>query len=101
MSFKNFDKQQFIIDSANAFSQRKISKRDFLHKMGVAGIGLSAFSTGLLGGARPFHGNMAHAAENNTPEDVAKFLREVANHLLARPCAIPLNQLPQPSFWIS
>lgn len=76
MSFKNFDKQQFIIDSANAFSQRKISKRDFLHKMGVAGIGLSAFSTGLLGGARPFHGNMAHAAENNTPEDVAKFLRE-------------------------
>jgi multiple sugar transport system substrate-binding protein len=76
MSFKHHDKQQFIIDSANAFSQRKMSKRDFLQKMGLAGIGLSAFSTGLLGGSRPFHGNMAYAAENNTPEDVAKFLRE-------------------------
>jgi multiple sugar transport system substrate-binding protein len=76
MSFKRFDKQQFIIDSANAFSQRKISKRDFLQKMGLAGVGLSAFSTGLLGGTRPFLGNMAHAAENNTPEDVAKFLKE-------------------------
>ena len=76
MSFKRFDKQQFIIDSANAFSQKKMSKRDFLQKMGLAGVGLSAFSTGLLGGTRPFLGNMAHAAENNTPEDVAKFLRE-------------------------
>ena len=76
MSFKNFDKQQFIIDSANAFSNRKMSKRDFLQKMGLAGVGLSAFSTGLLGGSRPFLGNMAYAAENNTPEDVAKFLRE-------------------------
>ncbi len=76
MSFKRFDKQQFIIDSANAFSQRKMSKRDFLQKLGLAGVGLSAFSTGLLGGTRPFLGNMAYAAENNTPEDVAKFLRE-------------------------
>ena len=76
MSFKHFDKQQFIIDSANAFSQKKMSKRDFLQKLGLAGVGLSAFSTGLLGGSRPFHGNMAYAAENNTPEDVAKFLRE-------------------------
>ncbi len=76
MSFKHFDKQQFIIDSANAFTQRKMSKRDFLQKLGLAGVGLSAFSTGLLGGSRPFRGNMAYAAENNTPEDVAKFLRE-------------------------
>jgi multiple sugar transport system substrate-binding protein len=76
MSFKSYDKQTFIIDTANAYTQRKISKRDFLSKMGMAGIGMSAFATGVLGGARPFRGNMAHAAENNTPEDVAKFLKE-------------------------
>ena len=76
MSFKNYDKQNFIIDTANAYTRRKISKRDFLSKMGIAGIGMSAFATGVLGGARPFRGNMAHAAENNTPEDVAKFLKE-------------------------
>ena len=46
MSFKNYDKQNFIIDTANAFTKRKISKRDFLSKMGIAGIGMSAFATG-------------------------------------------------------
>ena len=34
MSFKSYDKQTFIIDTANAYTQRKISKRDFLSKMG-------------------------------------------------------------------
>ncbi|MCR9238460.1 MAG: extracellular solute-binding protein [Alphaproteobacteria bacterium] len=77
MSFKNHDRQKFIIDTANAFTNRKMSKRDFLRNMGMAGIGMSAFATGVLGGSRPFHGNMAHAASHGgTPEDVANFLRE-------------------------
>lgn len=76
MSFKNFQRQNYIIDTANAFTNKKISKRDFMRKMGMAGIGFSAFSAGMLGGTRPFSINMAHAAENNTPEDVANFLRE-------------------------
>ena len=36
MSFKSYDKQTFIIDAANAYTRRKISKRDFLSKMGMA-----------------------------------------------------------------
>lgn len=76
MSFKNFDKQNYLINTANAFTKGTMSKRDFLRKMGVAGVGLSAFSAGLLGGTRPFRGNMAYAAENNTPKEVADFLRE-------------------------
>lgn len=76
MSFKSFQRQNYIVDTANAFSKRKISKRDFMRKMGMAGIGFSAFSAGMLGGRRPFNINMAHAAENNTPEDIANFLRE-------------------------
>ena len=76
MSFKRFQKQNFIIDTANAFTSKRISKRDFLKKMGIAGVGVSAYSAGLLGTSRPFYGNVAHAQENNTPEDVANFLRE-------------------------
>ena len=76
MSFKRFQKQNYIIDSAKAFSSGKMSKRDFLRSMGVAGVGISAYSAGLLGTSRPFFGNVAHAAENNTPDDVAAFLRE-------------------------
>jgi len=44
MSFKNFDRQTFIADAANAFTQKRISKREFLRKMGIAGVGFSAFS---------------------------------------------------------
>ena len=77
MSFKRFQKQNFIIDSANAFTAGKMSKRDFLKKMGLAGVGMSAYSAGMLGGSsRPFFGNMAHAAESTTPADVAEFLKD-------------------------
>ncbi len=103
MSFKNHDRQKFIIDTANAFTNRKISKRDFLRNMGMAGIGMSAFATGLLGGTRPFKGNMAHAASHGgTPEDVANFLREAGKPFAgttirytseATPPTVVLNQL--------
>ena len=43
MCFKTFDQQTFIIDTANAYTNRQISKREFLRKMGMAGIGFSAF----------------------------------------------------------
>ena len=76
MSFKNYDRQTFIVDTANAYTRKKISKRDFLSKMGMAGIGMSAFATGMLGGSRPFMGNVAHAASHGTPEDIANFLKE-------------------------
>ena len=52
MSFKEHDKRTYIIDSANAFTDRKISKREFLRRMGLAGIGFSSFGLGMLGGHR-------------------------------------------------
>ena len=41
MSFKGFDRQTYIVDSAKAFGSRKISKREFMRRMGMAGIGFS------------------------------------------------------------
>ena len=75
MSFKNHQRQQFIIDTANAYTKRKISKRDFLRKMGMAGIGFSAFGMGMLGGhGRGLRlGGMAHAAGHSDMDD---WLRE-------------------------
>ena len=51
MSFKEHDKKTFVVDAANDFTARRISKRDFLKKMGMAGVGFSAFSAGMLGSA--------------------------------------------------
>ena len=56
MSFKGYDKKTFIADAARDFASRSISKRDFLRKMGMAGVGFSAFNLGLLGNTRPFRG---------------------------------------------
>ena len=46
MSFREHDKKTFIADTARDFAARRISKRDFLRKMGMAGVGFSAFSRG-------------------------------------------------------
>ena len=60
--------QTFIVDTANAYTRRKNSKRDFLSKMGMAGIGMSAFATGMFRVARAlYRGNVAHAAAHGTP----------------------------------
>ena len=59
MSFKNYDKQTFIADAAADFAARRISKRSFLKKMALAGVGFSAFTAGLLGNTRPFRGNFS------------------------------------------
>ncbi|MEO9819131.1 MAG: extracellular solute-binding protein [Paracoccaceae bacterium] len=102
MSFRNHDKQRFIIDSANDFTNKRISKRDFLRKMGMAGVGMSAFATSMLGGFRPM-GNMALAdGHGETPEDVANFLREAGKPFAgttirytseSTPPTVVLNQL--------
>jgi multiple sugar transport system substrate-binding protein len=52
MSFKDHDKRIFIVDSANAYTSQRISKREFLRRMGLAGIGFSFFGLGMLGGHR-------------------------------------------------
>ena len=38
MSFKEYDKKTFLIDAANDFTARRISKRSFLKKTAMAGV---------------------------------------------------------------
>ena len=79
MSFKKFDKQTFIVDTAKSFADRSISKRQFLKKMGLAGIGFSAFNVGLLGNSRPFRnrGLVGDAAFAQDAE-IMKWLKDVS-----------------------
>jgi multiple sugar transport system substrate-binding protein len=108
MSFREYDKQRFIINACNDYTRRKISKRDFMKKMALAGVGFSAFNAGMLGTQRPFFGKtmggMAHA---QTPPDVEKWLKEVGGKYAgtkirysteATPPSIVANQLAQEEF---
>jgi multiple sugar transport system substrate-binding protein len=78
MGFKTYDKQTFIADSAKAFAGRRITKREFLRRMGLAGIGFSAFSLAMLGNDRPFRTpGLISRASADLPDDQKKFLKEV------------------------
>jgi multiple sugar transport system substrate-binding protein len=104
MSFKGFDRQTFIVDSAKAFGSRRISKREFLRRMGIAGIGFSGFAAGLLGNPRrrgSWLGTPAHA-DITLPDDQTKFLKEVGGKYKgatvrytseATPPTVVLNQI--------
>ena len=104
MSFKGFDRQTFIVDSAKAFGSRQISKREFLRRMGIAGIGFSGFAGGLLGNTRRRGGllSSAQAADITLPDDQVKFLKEVGGKYKgatvrytseATPPTVVLNQI--------
>ncbi|HEV2557695.1 MAG TPA: sugar ABC transporter substrate-binding protein [Microvirga sp.] len=110
MSFREHDRKTFIADSCRDFTERRISKRDFLKKMGIAGIGFSSFASTFLGGGRPFGGltgwgtDMAAA---QTPPDVEKWLKEVGGKYKgtkirysteATPPSIVANQLAKEEF---
>lgn len=82
MSFETFDKQAFVVDTANAYTDRRITRRELLRRMGLAGIGFSALGVDMLGGLRRgFVGN-AHArglsgADGGLPANQARWLKEV------------------------
>ena len=80
MSFREYDRKTFIADTAKAFGQRRITKRQFFRKMAVAGVGFSGFSAAMLAGGRPWGGltNLGTPlAQAQTPDDVAAWLRDV------------------------
>lgn len=82
MRFKEHDKRKFIIDSANAYTSQRISKREFLRRMGFAGIGFSAFGLGMLGGSRRVlrsFGIAEAAFAEGLPDNQAKWLKEVGS----------------------
>ena len=103
MGFKKHDKQTFIADSAAAFAGRRITKREFLRRMGLAGVGFSAFSLGMLGNTRPFRNpGLISRANAALPDDQTKFLKEVGGQFKgakirytseATPPTVVLNQI--------
>src|SRR5262249_23833572 len=105
MSFKEHDKQTFIIDSCNAYTARSISKREFLRRMTLAGIGFSAFSLSMLGGHRRSRlgfGIAEQAYAEGLPDNQAKWLKEVGSRYKgakirytseATPPTVVLNQI--------
>ena len=87
MSFKEHDKRTFIIDSANAYTTRRISKREFLRRMGLAGLGFSSFGLGMLGGQRRgsrSFGIAEQAYAEGLPDEQAKWLKEVGSKYRGR-----------------
>src|SRR5262245_37157561 len=77
MSFKEHDRKTFIVDTACDFAARRISKREFLRRTALAGVGFSAFAAGLLGHTRPFRGHLSLLGDEalaDTAPDMAKWL---------------------------
>mgnify|MGYP001338027405 CR=1 FL=1 len=110
MSFREHDKKTFVIDACNDFTARRITKRDFMKKMALAGLGFSAFNASMLGMGRPFSGQRGlgvGAAQAQTPPDIEKWLKEVGGKYAgtkirysteATPPSIVANQLAQEEF---
>lgn len=78
-SMKNGDRKGHVADSARAFAERRIGRRQLLHRLGLAGIGLSSFATAMLGEHRPFPRLSPASALANTPAsaDMTKWLQDV------------------------
>ena len=112
MSLKRYATQTFIVETANAYTGRRIGKREFLRRMGLAGIGFSAFGLGMLGGHRRGTGGFGlgesaqarglSPAEGGLPDNQARWLKEVGGAFRgakirytteATPPSIVLNQI--------
>jgi multiple sugar transport system substrate-binding protein len=108
MSFREHDKKTFVVDACNDFTRRQISKRDFMRKMGLAGLGFSAFSGSMLGMHRPFFGQKAIGeAKAQANEEMIKWLTDVGKPFAgtkirytseATPPSIVVNQLVKDEF---
>ena len=105
MSLRKHDRRTFIIDSASAYTARRISKREFLHRMGLAGIGFSSFGLAMLGGYRRGRHSFSFAEpaySAGLPDNQAKWLNEIGSTYRgttirftseATPPTIVLNQI--------
>lgn len=111
MSFREHDRKTFIADSARAYARRRISKREFLRRMSLAGVGFSAFAAGFLGGQRPGGGlriSKQALAQNGGPDpEMMRWLAEVGRPFAgttirytseATPPTIVLSQLVKDEF---
>src|SRR5215471_12085578 len=73
------ERKAFIADSARSFAARRIGKREFLRRLGLAGVGLSSFAATMLGGNRHFRAVAAAPALDQTgpSADMTNWLRDV------------------------
>ena len=78
MSFTEHDKKTYLADAANDFTARRISKRSFLKKAGLAGVGFSAFNLGLLGNTRRDRGGLIGNAAYAEDMEMGKWLKDVS-----------------------
>ena len=79
MGDKDRDRKGYVADSARAYAERRIGRREFLRRLAVAGIGLSGFAAAMLGGSRPFPGLAANRAlaDAGPSEAMTRWLRDV------------------------
>jgi multiple sugar transport system substrate-binding protein len=72
------NRKDYIADSARAYAGRQIGKREFLRRLGSAGVGLSSFAAAMLGGNRPFAGlTPAPALADTASAELTNWLRDV------------------------
>jgi multiple sugar transport system substrate-binding protein len=73
------NRKAFIADTARSFAARRIGKREFLRRLGLAGVGLSSFTATMLGGNRHFRAVAAPQAPAQTgpSADMTNWLRDV------------------------
>jgi multiple sugar transport system substrate-binding protein len=76
---KESDRKDYIADSARAFAERHIGKREFLRRLAIAGVGFSSFAAAMLGGNRPFSGlpSAQALADSGPSAEMTKWLRDV------------------------
>jgi multiple sugar transport system substrate-binding protein len=79
MSLKDHDKKTFIVDACNDFTAKRLTKRDFMRRMAIAGVGFSAFNAGLLGGGRKRGGLLGLGPDEAQAQDadMLKWLADV------------------------
>jgi len=106
---KEYDRKTFIADSAKAFAERRITKREFLRRLGIAGLGLSGFAAAMLGRTRPFPGLTPPPAMADTgaSPEMTEWLQDVGSKYKgtkirytseATPPTIVANQLAKDEF---
>ncbi len=68
-----------VADSAAAYAERRIGKREFLRRLALAGVGLSGFATAALGQSRPPSALAQAPGGGGTSSEMAKWLRDVGS----------------------
>ncbi|MEI9416532.1 ABC transporter substrate-binding protein [Mesorhizobium sp. Cs1321R2N1] len=79
MSFREHDKKTFVADTCNDFTANRMTKRDFMRKMALAGVGFSAFGSAMLGGGRSNRPGLGLGVEEARAQDtdMLKWLADV------------------------